>query len=151
MASSKTCLRISYIWSEQVPVSIADLGGTEIDLRFASPKQGRLFVIVAPVLRFADSESAINQIQCQKQKRCPNSRFTTILCRSWWQCHDRSDRDSGEGYKCIRARGDRRERRRQSFELPSGRARGKNVLPVRVGATSCYHHSNGSRKPPLLV
>lgn len=40
----------------QVPVSIADLGGTEIDLRFANPKEGRLFVIVAPVLRFADSE-----------------------------------------------------------------------------------------------
>ncbi|XP_065880699.1 psbP domain-containing protein 4, chloroplastic isoform X1 [Euphorbia lathyris] len=41
---------------EEVPVSIADLGGTEIDLRFASAKEGRLFVIVAPVLRFADSE-----------------------------------------------------------------------------------------------
>lgn len=40
-------------WDE-VPVSIADLGGTEIDLRFASPKEGRIFVIVAPVLRFAD-------------------------------------------------------------------------------------------------
>lgn len=40
-------------WAE-VPVSIADLGGTEIDLRFASSKEGRLFVIVAPVLRFAD-------------------------------------------------------------------------------------------------
>lgn len=38
----------------QVPVSIADLGGTEIDLRFASSKEGRIFVIVAPVLRFAD-------------------------------------------------------------------------------------------------
>eukprot|EP00262_Sarcandra_glabra_P001725 TRINITY_DN11873_c0_g1_i1.p1 TRINITY_DN11873_c0_g1~~TRINITY_DN11873_c0_g1_i1.p1 ORF type:complete len:279 (+),score=51.89 TRINITY_DN11873_c0_g1_i1:186-1022(+) len=41
---------------EEVPVSIADLGGTEIDLRFASSKEGRLFVIVAPVLRFADIE-----------------------------------------------------------------------------------------------
>lgn len=40
-------------WVE-VPVSIADLGGTEIDLRFANPKQGRLFVIVAPVRRFSD-------------------------------------------------------------------------------------------------
>ncbi|PAN16316.1 hypothetical protein PAHAL_3G053400 [Panicum hallii] len=40
-------------WDE-VPVSIADLGGTEIDLRFANPKEGRLFVIVAPVRRFAD-------------------------------------------------------------------------------------------------
>uniref|UniRef100_A0A0F7GYS8 Photosystem II reaction center PsbP family protein n=1 Tax=Hypseocharis bilobata TaxID=253189 RepID=A0A0F7GYS8_9ROSI len=40
---------------EEVPVSIADLGGTEIDLRFANSKEGRLFVIVAPVLRFADN------------------------------------------------------------------------------------------------
>ncbi|XWS15222.1 hypothetical protein CRYUN_Cryun35bG0075800 [Craigia yunnanensis] len=40
---------------EEVPVSIADLGGTEIDLRFASSKEGRLFVIVAPVLRFDDN------------------------------------------------------------------------------------------------
>ncbi|ONK77412.1 uncharacterized protein A4U43_C02F6260 [Asparagus officinalis] len=38
---------------EEVPVSIADLGGTEIDLRFANSQQGRLFVIVAPVLRFS--------------------------------------------------------------------------------------------------
>ncbi|XP_042456524.1 psbP domain-containing protein 4, chloroplastic-like isoform X2 [Zingiber officinale] len=41
---------------EEVPVSIADLGGTEIDLRFGNPKEGRLFVIVAPVRRFADIE-----------------------------------------------------------------------------------------------
>lgn len=40
---------------EEVPVSIADLGGTEIDLRFGSPKEGRLSVVVAPVLRFADN------------------------------------------------------------------------------------------------
>ncbi|KAJ6819980.1 psbP domain-containing protein 4, chloroplastic [Iris pallida] len=40
---------------EEVPVSIADLGGTEIDLRFANPQEGRLFVIVAPVLRFSDA------------------------------------------------------------------------------------------------
>ncbi|KAL0369306.1 UNVERIFIED_CONTAM: PsbP domain-containing protein 4, chloroplastic [Sesamum calycinum] len=51
---------IPYLFSvpqdwEEVPVSIADLGGTEIDLRFASPKEGRIFVIVAPVLRFADN------------------------------------------------------------------------------------------------
>ncbi|XP_020592306.1 psbP domain-containing protein 4, chloroplastic [Phalaenopsis equestris] len=39
---------------EEVPVSIADLGGTEIDLRFSNSQEGRLFVIVAPVLRFAD-------------------------------------------------------------------------------------------------
>jgi hypothetical protein len=41
----------------QVPVSIADLGGTEIDLRFANPKEGRLFVVVAPVRRFAGEVS----------------------------------------------------------------------------------------------
>ncbi|KAL4565811.1 hypothetical protein LXL04_029917 [Taraxacum kok-saghyz] len=39
---------------EETPVSIADLGGTEIDLRFGNPSCGRLFVVVAPVLRFAD-------------------------------------------------------------------------------------------------
>ncbi|KAK6246343.1 hypothetical protein SCA6_009433 [Theobroma cacao] len=48
-------IRLFYISLKQVPVSIADLGGTEIDLRFASSKEGRLFVIVAPVLRFADN------------------------------------------------------------------------------------------------
>lgn len=51
-------------WDE-VPVSIADLGGTEIDLRFASPKQGRLFVIVAPCKRFSDvidDDAKIEQI-----------------------------------------------------------------------------------------
>ncbi|KAJ8771704.1 hypothetical protein K2173_026881 [Erythroxylum novogranatense] len=61
---------IPYVFSvpgdwEEVPVSIADLGGTEIDLRFASSKEGRLFVIVAPVLRFADdlgSNATIQQI-----------------------------------------------------------------------------------------
>ncbi|GMH21589.1 hypothetical protein Nepgr_023431 [Nepenthes gracilis] len=61
---------IPYIFSvpqgwEEVPVSIADLGGTEIDLRFADSKEGRLFVIVAPVLRFADdlgSEAEIEKI-----------------------------------------------------------------------------------------
>eukprot|EP00882_Tetradesmus_deserticola_P002227 GHRQ01002379.1.p1 GENE.GHRQ01002379.1~~GHRQ01002379.1.p1 ORF type:complete len:279 (+),score=108.63 GHRQ01002379.1:232-1068(+) len=40
-------------WQE-TPVSIADLGGTEIDLRFACPEEGHLQVVVAPVLRFAD-------------------------------------------------------------------------------------------------
>ncbi|KAF6170480.1 hypothetical protein GIB67_038947 [Kingdonia uniflora] len=51
---------IPYLFSvpqqwEEVPVSIADLGGTEIDLRFANSKQGKISVIVAPVLRFADN------------------------------------------------------------------------------------------------
>jgi len=40
-------------WDEK-PVSIADLGGTEIDLRFENPDQGSLLVVVAPVLRFMD-------------------------------------------------------------------------------------------------
>ncbi|CAL5226845.1 g9711 [Coccomyxa viridis] len=40
-------------WQES-PVSIADLGGTEIDLRFTNPEQGSLAVVVAPVLRFID-------------------------------------------------------------------------------------------------
>ncbi|MEW5309471.1 MAG: hypothetical protein WDW38_001359 [Sanguina aurantia] len=37
---------------EETPVSIADLGGTEIDLRFSSKEMGQLSVVVAPVLRF---------------------------------------------------------------------------------------------------
>eukprot|EP00884_Botryococcus_braunii_P009125 jgi/Botrbrau1/18213/Bobra.53_1s0072.2 len=39
---------------EEVPVSIADLGGTEIDLRFGNKDQGNLAIVVAPILRFAD-------------------------------------------------------------------------------------------------
>nr|XP_011470631.1 PREDICTED: psbP domain-containing protein 4, chloroplastic-like [Fragaria vesca subsp. vesca] len=51
---------IPYLFSvpqgwEEVPVSIADLGGTEIDLRFGSANEGRLSVILAPVLRFLDN------------------------------------------------------------------------------------------------
>ncbi|KAI5077039.1 hypothetical protein GOP47_0009104 [Adiantum capillus-veneris] len=44
--------RVPEDW-EEVPVSIADLGGTEIDLRFLSKQEGSLSVVVAPVLRFA--------------------------------------------------------------------------------------------------
>ncbi|CAK9206796.1 unnamed protein product [Sphagnum troendelagicum] len=40
---------------EEVPVSIADLGGTEIDLRFSSPQEGNISVVVAPVLRFSST------------------------------------------------------------------------------------------------
>lgn len=40
-------------WNE-IPVSIADLGGTEVDLRFKDPKEGDLAVVVAPVMRFAN-------------------------------------------------------------------------------------------------
>mmetsp|Transcript_15644 Transcript_15644/g.21626 ORF Transcript_15644/g.21626 Transcript_15644/m.21626 type:complete len:280 (-) Transcript_15644:202-1041(-) len=40
-------------WGE-VPVSIADLGGSEVDLRFSSQAEGDLAVVVAPVLRFYD-------------------------------------------------------------------------------------------------
>lgn len=38
-------------WVEEA-VSIADLGGTEIDVRFENKEQGQLAVVVAPVLRF---------------------------------------------------------------------------------------------------
>mmetsp|Transcript_6542 Transcript_6542/g.17527 ORF Transcript_6542/g.17527 Transcript_6542/m.17527 type:complete len:290 (+) Transcript_6542:131-1000(+) len=40
-------------WDE-TPVSIADLGGTEVDLRYSSKEEGSLQVVVAPVLRFID-------------------------------------------------------------------------------------------------
>jgi len=40
-------------WDE-TPVSIADLGGTEIDLRYGKEDCGSLFIVVAPVLRFLD-------------------------------------------------------------------------------------------------
>jgi len=40
---------------EEIPVSIADLGGTEIDLRFQSPQEGNISVVVAPVLRFSST------------------------------------------------------------------------------------------------
>ncbi|KAG0587247.1 hypothetical protein KC19_2G151300 [Ceratodon purpureus] len=40
---------------EEVPVSIADLGGTEIDLRFQSSQEGNISVVVAPVLRFSST------------------------------------------------------------------------------------------------
>jgi len=39
---------------EEVAVSIADLGGTEIDARFQSKTHGDIAIIVAPVLRFKD-------------------------------------------------------------------------------------------------
>merc|ERR1711937_46781 len=38
-------------WKEEA-VSIADLGGTEIDVRFVNQEEGQLAVVVAPVLRF---------------------------------------------------------------------------------------------------
>ena len=41
---------------EETPVSIADLGGTEIDLRYSSKAAGGLVVVVAPVARFVDVE-----------------------------------------------------------------------------------------------
>ncbi|XP_057847491.2 psbP domain-containing protein 4, chloroplastic isoform X2 [Cryptomeria japonica] len=36
-----------------------DLGGTEIDLRFSNKKEGNVSVVVAPVLRFADSDDNV--------------------------------------------------------------------------------------------
>ncbi|DBA75452.1 TPA: hypothetical protein ACH3X1_010709 [Trebouxia sp. C0004] len=46
-------------WSETA-VSIADLGGTEIDLRYTNPEEGGLEVVVAPVMRFKDIEFNAN-------------------------------------------------------------------------------------------
>ena len=40
---------------EETPVSIADGGGTEIDVRFKGEGMGSMFVVVAPVLRFTDA------------------------------------------------------------------------------------------------
>ena len=45
---------------EEVPVSIADPGGTEIDVRFNSEDDGGLKVVLAPVLRFADVKEGTN-------------------------------------------------------------------------------------------
>eukprot|EP00887_Chlorella_sp_A99_P000195 scaffold13.g195.t1 len=45
--------RVPVGW-EEVPVSIADLGGTEIDLRYKNPDEGDLEIVVAPILRFKD-------------------------------------------------------------------------------------------------
>jgi hypothetical protein len=45
--------RITEGW-EETPVSIADLGGTEIDVRFKNSAEGDISVVVAPVLRFRD-------------------------------------------------------------------------------------------------
>lgn len=45
---------------EEVPVSIADPGGTEIDVRFNSDEDGGLKVVLAPVLRFRDIEEGTN-------------------------------------------------------------------------------------------
>ena len=45
---------------EEVPVSIADPGGTEIDVRFNSDDDGGLKVVLAPVLRFADVKEGTN-------------------------------------------------------------------------------------------
>jgi len=52
-------------WEEK-PVSIADLGGTEIDLRYEKEDEGNILLVVAPVLRFMDvgynADISISQI-----------------------------------------------------------------------------------------
>ena len=45
--------RVYNTW-EEIPVSIADLGGAEVDLRFQDKEEGDISVVVAPVARFAD-------------------------------------------------------------------------------------------------
>eukprot|EP00897_Mesotaenium_endlicherianum_P007486 jgi/Mesen1/6766/ME000346S05939 len=49
--------KVPQAW-EEVPVSIADLGGTEIDLRFSNTQEGSLSIVVAPVLRFSSGDNA---------------------------------------------------------------------------------------------
>jgi hypothetical protein len=44
---------VAQTWDE-IPVSIADLGGAEVDLRFQDKEEGDISVVVAPVARFAD-------------------------------------------------------------------------------------------------
>lgn len=39
---------------EEIPVSIADPEGTEIDAKFASESDGELKIVLAPILRFAN-------------------------------------------------------------------------------------------------
>lgn len=78
---------------QQVPVSIADLGGTEIDLRFGSSKEGRLSVIVAPVLRFADSEFWYNLVSLffLQLGKCPWMHVPKSVSRYWFlnsACYD---------------------------------------------------------------
>ncbi len=45
--------KVTESW-EEIPVSIADLGGAEVDLRFQDKEEGDISVVVAPVARFAD-------------------------------------------------------------------------------------------------
>jgi hypothetical protein len=45
---------------EEVPVSIADPGGTELDAKFSSDTDGGLKIVLAPVLRFASVEEGAN-------------------------------------------------------------------------------------------
>ena len=45
---------------EEVPVSIADPGGTELDAKFSSDTDGGLKIVLAPVLRFAAVEEGAN-------------------------------------------------------------------------------------------
>lgn len=57
VTESLSCLQYSFrvpnSWKE-TPVSIADAGGTEIDVRMSSRDEGELSMVVAPVLRFRD-------------------------------------------------------------------------------------------------
>jgi len=45
---------------EEVPVSIADPGGTEIDAKFRSDKDGEAKIVLAPILRFSDREGDVD-------------------------------------------------------------------------------------------
>lgn len=52
-------------------MSIADLGGSEVDLRFGFRPEGDLAVVVAPVLRFADVGYNVRSVSSASQlARC---------------------------------------------------------------------------------
>lgn len=79
--------RVPETWGE-VPVSIADLGGTEIDLRFKCRDEGDLSVVVAPVLRFrhvfSRSSASIQILEAppsQWHMQLPASTLPTLQCR----------------------------------------------------------------------
>lgn len=46
---------------EEIPVSIADPGGTEIDSKFISQSDGEMKIILAPILRFSDQQVFLKQ------------------------------------------------------------------------------------------
>lgn len=144
----------------QVPVSIADLGGTEIDLRFGSSKEGRLFVIVAPVRRFSDgafpwkfyaSCLAFHFEETMLPLTLLSSDFFIVLWSYWRGCNHWNGWPSRESNQRIWTRSDWRKCRRKGDQHERGGAFWKNILSVWIGASSCYNHSDSSRKSSLPI